>query len=627
MPQHRADWVEYDKGLKAGFARTVQSLIDQGLPNWELCIGLKLDQVATVKEWLDTVTQAMPKGHRLRQQIRLISAAEQLEHPTNQTKAAFSYSDRDLFSRMFDSSKGQWLGFVMVGDVLAPHYVYEVLKVALTQDNAQFMTFDDDVLELKPRARIFSKRHTPHFKPDFSLDLLYCQNYIGLSFATRKSILKYAFMTVLQTQARLATNFSYQLVLACVAMCVEKFGLKVGGGSVTNLIKSDQLVGQEGRGGQQEKQQGRRSQTAGTGTLTSSKRLAAVGSRLHPQFPMVHVPAVLRHRDLNSAQAQRHELSASAQRSEQSLVNGFFKYLGLKARAKVVSPGLMQVLWPLPQRRPSVTLIIPTKDQPGILKTCINSILSNTAYPNFDVIVVDNQTSDQQALKYLASVQAKHGNVQVVRNDQPFNFSAINNEAVAMASGEVLVLMNNDVQVTDGQWLDAMVRHAIRPDVGCVGAKLLFPDRTIQHGGVAVGMHGVADHMFRALRETPHNDPYRHLQSTRNPQAVTAAVLAIRKSLFKALGGLDAKRFKVAFNDVDLCLKAEEAGYRCVWTPLACLIHHESKTRAPKAGGAGNADEPLRERREIQAMKTRWGPLLKQKQQALSTRYAQLRYL
>jgi hypothetical protein len=249
-----------------------------------------------------------------------------------------------------------------------------------------------------------------------------------------------------------------------------------------------------------------------------------------------------------------------------------------------------------------------------------------------------------------------------MRYDQPFNYSDINNQAVARCDGEVLLFLNNDVEVLHGKWLREMVRHAVRPEVGCVGAKLLYPDLTIQHAGVALGMHGVADHMYRGMEDCRESDPYDYLNSVRNPAAVTGAVMAVKRTVFQMVGGFDAIKLPVAFNDVDLCLKAEMAGFRTVWTPEACLIHHESKTRAPrkvmvqkkeqagKVSSAARSKTPKKqireeksslvsssivvkvqshatERSEILHMRESWGKLLKSKFEVLGQRHETLRFL
>ena len=479
---------------------------------------------------------------------------------------------------LLDRAESDWISMCWVGDAFASHFVYESLRVALTRPNVSLMYFDDDVVKNPKLTSLELNRHLPQFKPEFSLDLLLARNYIGLSFATKTELFSQALKNI-SAESRQEQNFPYALGL--------------------DLIRQ---------------------------ALWANKL-----SRLDTDYPIMHVPSVLRHRDLGCPESVMYEQSKAALLSAKRCVAKFIKQQEGAAKVSLLENGSLKVDWSLPKggakALPKVSIIVPTKDQFKILKKCIDSLIKKTDYANLELIIVDNQTTEPKALAYLTQLQAKYSFVTVLKYAKPFNFSAINNWAAEVATGDVLVLMNNDVEVIDGGWLKALVRHAIRPDVGCVGAKLLFPDRTIQHAGVAVGMHGVADHMYRGLRESKRNDPYANLQTVRNPLAVTAAVLAIRRSLFEELGGFDARRFKVAFNDVDLCLRAEAAGYRTVWTPDARLIHHESKTRAPRTMLLNDigVKARARERQEVASMKRRWGWLLKRKQEALGNRFTQLR--
>jgi GT2 family glycosyltransferase len=195
----------------------------------------------------------------------------------------------------------------------------------------------------------------------------------------------------------------------------------------------------------------------------------------------------------------------------------------------------------------------------------------------------------------------------VFGDDGPFNFSRLNNRAVAQAKGEIVVLLNNDTEVISPGWLDEMVSHAVRPGVGAVGGRLWYSDRTLQHGGVILGMGGVAGHAHHRLSR--HASGYfnrsRVIQSF---SAVTAACLAIRKTIYLEIGGLNEKDLAIAFNDVDFCLRLRAAGYRNVWTPYAELCHHESVSR----GQEDTPEKQARFNREAAYMRKRWGQLLDQ---------------
>ncbi len=227
---------------------------------------------------------------------------------------------------------------------------------------------------------------------------------------------------------------------------------------------------------------------------------------------------------------------------------------------------------------PKVSIIIPTRDNVSLLKRCIESIERLTTYSNYELLIIDNDSSDEETLEYLASIPYR-----VVPFREPFNYSRINNFAVSHAEGEYVLLLNDDTEVISGEWLHAMLEHAQRPEVGAVGAKLIYPDGRIQHAGVIVGAGspweaGVAVHSYHFY---PSDSPgyAGTLATTTNYSAVTAACVLIRKSLYEELGGLDEENLRVQFNDIDLCLRMRERGYYVVYTPYAELYHHESVSR------------------------------------------------
>ncbi|MEZ8144312.1 glycosyltransferase [Enterovibrio sp. FF113] len=260
--------------------------------------------------------------------------------------------------------------------------------------------------------------------------------------------------------------------------------------------------------------------------------------------------------------------------------------------------------WPIPEKAPLVSVIIPTRNSKELVEMCVNSLYENNDYSQFEVLLVDNQSDCPESLAYFAALEAQ-GKVRVLRYDAPFNYSAINNFATKQANGEVLLLLNNDVEAINGDWLREMVSHAIRSDIGCVGAKLYYPNGTLQHAGVITGLGGVAGHSHKHF-PGDHPGYFKRLQITQNLSAVTAACLAVRKSVFEEVGGLNEKDLTVAFNDVDFCLKVREAGYRNLWTPYAELIHHESVSR----GAEDNPEKIARFQSEIAYMQITWGEAL-----------------
>lgn len=224
---------------------------------------------------------------------------------------------------------------------------------------------------------------------------------------------------------------------------------------------------------------------------------------------------------------------------------------------------------------PSVSIIIPTRNRVDLLRTCIKGI-ETTDYPDIEVIIVDNDSDDPETLDFLAGLDSER--YRVLRHPGVFNYSAINNHAAKEAKGQMLCLLNNDVEMTSPDWLAVMVAQAMRGEVGAVGARLLYPDGRIQHAGVVIGVGNAAGHAHRLLQ--PHEEGYFHRHSL--PQftmAVTAACLVVAREKFMTVGGLNEQDFTVAFNDVDLCLRLNQCGWQSLYEPRATLIHHESVSR------------------------------------------------
>lgn len=255
--------------------------------------------------------------------------------------------------------------------------------------------------------------------------------------------------------------------------------------------------------------------------------------------------------------------------------------------------------------QPLVSILVPFRDKAGLLDTCITSILAKTDYANFEIVGVDNGSTDAATLRLMERLPQRDARVRFVRYDAPFNFSAINNFAAKHARGEHLVFLNNDTEVIAGEWLRAMLEHSQREEVGVVGAKLLYSDRTIQHAGVILGLGGMAGHSH-LMQPAHHHGYFSRPQLIQNLSAVTFACAMTRKSVYEQLHGLNETELAVAFNDVDYCLRVREAGYLVVYTPYAELYHHESKSRGYET------DRSKRERlaRETAYMQQRHGDVL-----------------
>lgn len=384
------------------------------------------------------------------------------------------------------------------------------------------------------------ERSKPNFKPDWDVDLFYAQNYSEHLCAFDAKLAK----QVGGLDARFAAVASFELTLRCLA----------------------QLQSVE---------------PSHTTTKPTTMRIG-------------HIPQVLYH-----ARVLR-EPDTRMQR--QAALTAHFASCGTAALVTVAEQGL-RIQYTLPEILPMVSLIIPTKNNAGLLRQCLDSLLYKTTYANYEVLVVDNSSDTAETLDYLQSLAAEP-RIRVIRDNYAFNYSALNNGAVLQARGDIVGLVNDDIEVKTADWLSEMVSQVLRPGVGAVGARLWYPDLTLQHAGMVL-VGGIARHVHKHLpqSETGFCDRAVLVQSF---TAVTGACLLVNKALYEQVGGLNERELAIGFNDVDFCLRLVEAGYRNVWTPYAELFHHESATR-------GQDDSPEKQRRaeqELRYMRRRWGDRL-----------------
>lgn len=279
--------------------------------------------------------------------------------------------------------------------------------------------------------------------------------------------------------------------------------------------------------------------------------------------------------------------------------------LGLKGRIEdAVVPTTYKIQYNI-KGTPLVSIIIPNKDHTEDLEKCLSSVYKKSTYKNFEVIVVENNSTEEKTFEYYEDAKAKYNNLKVITWESGFNYSAINNFAQSQAKGEYVLLLNNDIEVITHDWIEQMLMFAEREDVGAVGAKLYYDDDTIQHAGVIVGLGGVAGHSHKGFaRDNP--GYMARAAIAQNLSACTAACLMIRKDVYEEVGGLD-EGYAVAFNDVDFCMKIRAAGYLIVFTPFAEFYHYESKSR-------GDEDTPEKRARfngEIFRFQERWEKELK----------------
>ncbi len=326
-----------------------------------------------------------------------------------------------------------------------------------------------------------------------------------------------------------------------------------------------------------------------------------------PDSHIRHIPHVLYHRRaIPGSGASEIDAQRYVSVAQRKTFESHFDRIGRKAAVLPTAGAYWRVQYPLPAA-PLVTLIIATRNAFELLQRCVDSIYQRTTYRPFELIIVDNQSDGPPTLAYLARLQKQRG-VRVLRYDAPFNYAAINNFAVKHARGEIIGFLNNDLEVITPDWLEEMVSHAIQPEIGAVGAMLYYPNNTIQHAGVILGLGGVPGVAGHAYQNQPPSYPGQASRALlcQNLSAVTAACLVVRRQVFEEAGGLDETNLPIAYNDVDLCLRIREKGYRNVWTPFAELYHYESASR----GYEETPGKLVRFEKESGYMQRRWGELL-----------------
>lgn len=313
-----------------------------------------------------------------------------------------------------------------------------------------------------------------------------------------------------------------------------------------------------------------------------------------------HVPAILCH--------MREAMGVAAFPEDADVANGaalraVSEHLQrLNSGARVESAGSdspLRIRWPLPQPVPKASLVVPTRDRVNLLRKCVESILDKTTYANFELVVVDNRSRERAALAYLDQLASRE-RVRVLRYDKPFNYAALNNWAVRQCDGQLVGLINNDIEVISPDWLEEMASLALRADTGAVGAMLYYPDDTIQHAGMVLGLFGIAGHVH-AGKPRGYPGYYGRARAVQRFSAVTGACLVVRRDAYEAVGGLD-EGLPVEFNDVDFCLRLRQRGHHNLWTPHAELYHHESGSRMPEARAARRTRVA-----EAALMMQRWG--------------------
>ncbi|MEK6684063.1 MAG: glycosyltransferase family 2 protein [Nitrospirota bacterium] len=496
---------------KYDLTESIKSVLNQIYDNWELCIADGGSDRAHVKEVIENFER---NDHRVK--FVLLSKNHGIAGNTNEA---------------LKMAAGEYIGFLDHDDLLAPFALYEVVKL-LNKDLAiEFLYSDED--KVVPHGK---KRHSPHFKPDWSPDTLLSYNY--------------------------ACHFS---------VISRKVVERIGGV-------------REGYDGAQDHD--------------------LILRVVQKTSNVKRIPKILYHwRAAYTSVASDASAKPYAYLAGKKAITEYLKSQGSDA---VVLDGKFMGSYRVQYKiRPlqKVSVIIPTKDKVHLLRRCVSSILSRTAYKSHEILIVDNQSRERETQDFYESI-ANEEKIKIIHYDKPFNFSAINNFAVRCTDSEYLVFLNNDTEVVSREWLSAMLEFAQRKDVGAVGAKLVYPNNSIQHGGVIIGIGGVAGHSHKYFPRSSHGYMGR-LAIIQNLSAVTAACMMVRREVFEEVGGFD-ERLSHAFNDVDLCLKIREKGYLVIYTPYAELYHHESLSR----GYEDTPEQKVRFASEIKFMQDRWKSIL-----------------
>lgn len=515
----------------------IDSLLSQSYENWELCIA-----DASSEDAVQMLVNRFAKEDT-RIKYKRLSCNGGIAKNTN---AALSMAI------------GEYIGLLDHDDLLAPNALYEVAKaIVFPEDIKQSgYHFGNEKLWLSEKGEpdvIYTDEdkvyedgvthYAPHFKPDFSLDLLRSNNYITHFTVVKKSLAD----QIGGFHAEFDGAQDYDFIMRCVEQANR----------------------------------------------------------------VVHIPKVLYHwRMHEQSTAANQQSKGYAFEAGAHVIEAHLSRCHVDAKVEPIEHlGFYRVRYDL-KETPLVSIIIPNKDEHQTLDLCLKSI-EKSSYNNFEIIIVENNSQKEETFKYYDSVKDNYDMpIQVVTWDGKgvFNYSAINNYGVSFAKGECIVLLNNDIEILTKNWLEEMLSTCQRKEVGIVGARLYYPDDTIQHAGIGVGVggsaRGIASNMLVGTRRI--HDGYLHKAGIQlNYSATTAACLMIKKRVFDEVGGLE-EQLAVAFNDVDLCLKVREHGYLIVYNPYVEAYHYESKSR-----GQEDSPEKLeRFKNEIEFMRNKWNAIL-----------------
>lgn len=468
----------------------IKSVLEQKYEKWELCI---VDDSSTKTFVVSTLQEYAARDSRVRIKIR-------------EKNGHISVASNDAL----DLATGSFVLFLDHDDMLTPTALLELAYASVTSPEIDFWYSDEDKLDLD------GKRVLPIFKPAFSPELLYSQNYI------------------------------------CHLACVRRSVVKAIGGFRTSY----------------------------EGAQDYDLFLRIIEQTKH----IGHIAKVLYHwRMHGGSTAQNHRAKPYAHVAGAMALQDHFDRCHGKERVRVADGAYLftyDVRFSLNAVPPKVSVIIPTKDKADLLAACLNSIFEKTSYPNFEIIIIDNNSNESATKSFFQEIESRHQNVRIVSAPFSFNWSRVNNLGVQAATGDAFIFLNNDTVVISKCWMTRLTEHVMRDEIGTAGGLLLYPDGTIQHAGVVVGMGGWADHVFKGTHPHHIGSPFVSPMVKRNVLANTGACLAVSRRRFVELGGFD-ELFTICGSDVEYSIRAHKKGYRNVYDPYVMLYHHESKSRSP----------------------------------------------
>jgi GT2 family glycosyltransferase len=538
--------------IDTGFELSVQQRQLQSAEQFgsALTISVLVPLYNTNKQQLSEMIDSVQAQTYANWELCLADASDEAHQEVGEACMAYAQADRRIRYQKLEVnegisgntnqslalSSGEYLALLDHDDILHPSALYESMR-AISEQGADFIYSDEADFYNYPQQA----NNPPHYKPDFSPDTLRSYNYI------------------------------------CHLMVFSRELLQLAGPF--------------------------RSVCDGSQDYDMALRLSEQARRI------VHIPKVLYYwRKHGKSYSQDMQQLLRCVASAKRALTDHLQRVGLTGEVEdAFSLTNYRINYAL-STRPLVSIIIPNKDHIAELDGCLRSILSLSTYENLEILVVENNSTEAETFSYyegLRGLAAEYerdpdNTIRLLSYSGQFNFSAINNFAAQAAKGDMLLFLNNDTEVITPAWIEEMLMFAQRDDVAAVGAKLLYPDNTIQHAGVVVGIGGVADHIHR-LFERSEAGFYNRLQLAQDISAVTGACLMLSAQKFQETGGFD-ESFAVAFNDIDLCLKLREAGYLNIYTPYAELYHHESKSR----GYEDNDEKRRRFADEIYRFNLKW---------------------